>query len=344
MVGEANMTPKETLLGLAQFAQGDHSVSVAVAARIPVPQPRGRKRREELTKTQDDKPKPESRQIVSRIERLQMRDALAQHFTKIVQDFGTSLESVDVHRYDASYRPEQHEAMYMKIADNHEIAGIVEAFSKFDDLGLFKESNEVTEHLKFYGVVVQTSRDKAVFFRQYSPKKELSRTKRFAVIHDKGAYDKISSKVFLFDAGIDCAAWGEYIFIFNVHQYHLMFQYYEALRRESHKTVATILKHVPIVNEDEFKAACDSFPMMVKLAGIASQPYLATLTLRTLERAIKRYHLGIDISSDAKGRRGLKFDPSPEKRWQILRLLGDGYLTSSMTNADYMVNSKTRLR
>ena len=153
---------------------------------------------------------------------------------------------------------------------------------------------------------------------------------------------KIARKIFLFDSDVDCAAWSDYVFIFNVHQYHLMFQYFEALRRKSRKTLATVLQRVPIINKDEFEKACDSFPIMVKLASIAAQPYFGSLTLDALEKAIKRFKLDIEISTH-KGERGLRFDSSPEKRWNILKLLDDGYLTSTMTRVDYRVNSKARL-
>jgi hypothetical protein len=70
---------------------------------------------------------------------------------------------------------------------------------------LFHEDDEIIDSLRFYSIVVSPSgRRRAVFFRTYSPKKELTRRAGFAALFRRGSYDKVDKKIFLFDHDTDC--------------------------------------------------------------------------------------------------------------------------------------------
>ena len=61
-----------------------------------------------------------------------------------------------------------------------------------------------------------------------------------------------------------------------------------------------------------------------------------------IKNTIEVFNLEINIVN-YEGNENIVYDPSPRKQWLILKLLGDDYLGSTMTEQRYEVNSKTTL-
>jgi hypothetical protein len=119
-----------------------------------------------------------------------------------------------------------------------------------------------------------------------------------------------------------------------------MFRYFEQLQARAQQTVDAVLLRVPILNADEFRAACTTqIRFMTKLAVIASKPYLAQIGMVDIRRAIGEHGLPVEIVQN-NGQETLVFDPDPSRRWILLKLLDDDYLNSVMTHLRYEVNSK----
>ncbi len=87
-----------------------------------------------------------------------------------------------------------------------------------------------------------------MFFRAYSPKKELTRRAGFAALLSRGSYDKVDSKIFLFDNDTDCFAWDGYLFIHNVGAFQRIFGYFEELRANANATIDAVLGQIPVNN------------------------------------------------------------------------------------------------
>ena len=193
-------------------------------------------------------------------------------------------------------------------------------------------------------VVSPSARRHAVFFRTYSPKKELTRKAGFAALLSHGHYNKVDTKIFLFDRKVDCFSWGGYLFIYNVTAFQRIFKYFEELRAKADETVTAILTQIPISNEEAFRVAgTGQMQIMSKLAQIATKPYLGQVTMRDIRRTITEFQLEVQIVRE-DGQEKILFDPSPDRRWLILKLLDDDFLGSIMTNQKYSVNSKSALR
>ncbi|RXH56718.1 hypothetical protein GRAN_0028 [Granulicella sibirica] len=209
---------------------------------------------------------------------------------------------------------------------------------------LFVEDDAVIDALRFYSIVISPSaRRHAVFLRSYSPKKELSRKTGFAAILGRGHYNKVETKIFLFDWKVDCFAWGGYLFIPNVSSFQRIFKYFEGLRAKAQETLDTILAQIPVSNADDFRNACiGQIQMISKLAQIARKPYLPAVTIADLRRTINEFDLDVQIA-EIDGEERLVFEGAPAKRWLILKLLDDNYLGSVMTTLKYEVNSKSPL-
>jgi Kiwa protein KwaB-like len=311
------MPPDQALQGLAQALTGTPAVNVLVAAEPDV-------------------------DVV--IQRLNLRRDLATEFLSAAQASVPPPGNVVFKPYEPGYKPDQHELSYIELAQQETIAEQIRQLSQVQQAELFREHDEIVDRLRFYAIVISANaRRRAVFFRTYSPKKELTRRAGFAALFSRGHYDKVDTKIFLFDRQIDCFSWDGYLFIHNVAAFQRIFKYFEQLRAKANETVNTILAQIPLSNADEFRAACTGqIQMMSKLAQIARKPYLTRVTMRDIRRTIDEFRLDVQIVAE-NGQERLLFEANPNKRWLILKLLDDAFLGSIMTNQKYEVNSKSAL-
>jgi hypothetical protein len=310
------MPPQQAIQSLAQVFAGNPAVNVLVAAE------------------------PQAQLV---IQRLNLRQDLAVEFLSAAS--AASPDGNMVFRpYDPGYKPDANELCYIDLDRHEAIAEQIRQFSQVQQAELFREQDEIVDHLRFYAVVVSpTARRHAVFFRTYSAKKELTRRAGFAALFNRGHYDRVDTKIFLFDRQIDCFSWDGYLFIQNVPAFQRVFKYFDELRASADATVTAILAQIPLSNADEFRAACTGqMQMMSKLAQIARKPYLNRVTMRAIRRTIEEFDLDVEIVTE-DGQERLLFDASPARRWLILKLLDDDFLGSIMTQEKYEVNSKSRL-
>jgi hypothetical protein len=312
------MPALQSLQSLSQALAGDSTVTVLVAAE------------------------PEENIV---IQRLNLRQDLAAEFLSAAKDsVPPANQEVRLRAYEAGYRPDTDEIMYIDLSKNAPIAEQILQVSQVQQAELFRESDQIIDNLRFYAVVVSPSaRRRAVFFRTYSPKKELTRRPGFAALLDRGSYDKVESKIFLFDHDTDCFAWDGYLFIHNVAAFQRIFGYFEELRARANATIDAVLAHIPVSNVDAFRTTCTGqLQMLSKLAQIARKPYLGTVTMQDMRRTITEFQLEVQIVQE-NGQEKLLFEGGLAKRWLILKLLDDDYLGSTMTHQKYEVNSKSAL-
>ena len=277
------------------------------------------------------------------IQRLNLRQDLAADFLSAAKDsVPPTNQEVRLRAYEAGYKPESDEVSYIELAQNSAIADLISQVSQVQQAELFHEDDEVIDSLRFYAIVVSPSaRRRAVFFRTYSPKKELTRRAGFAALLSRGSYDKVDSKIFLFDNDTDCFAWDGYLFIQNVGAFQRIFGYFEELRANANATIDAVLGQIPVGNAEAFRATCTGqLQMLSKLAQIARKPYLGRVTMQDMRRTIDEFHLDVQVVQE-NGQEKLLFEGTLAKRWLILKLLDDDYLGSTMTHEKYEVNSKS---
>jgi hypothetical protein len=308
------MPPQQALQSLPQVFAGNPAVNVLVAAE------------------------PDTDVVLQRVN---LRQNLAAEFLAVAQA-AQPLEDVVLKPYDPGYTPEWNEVCYIDLAQHDAIAELVRQVSQVQQAEIFREHDEIVDHLRFYAIVVSPNAHRhAVFFRTYSPKKELTRRAGFAALFSHGHFDKIDTKIFLFDRQIDCFSWGGYLFIYSGGGFQRIFDYFEEVRARADDTVTAILAQIPISNADAFRAAgTGQMQMMSKLAQIARKPYLNRVTIRDIRRTIQEFALDVQIVVE-DGQEKLLFEANPNKRWLILKLLDDDFLGSIMTNEKYEVNSKS---
>lgn len=232
------------------------------------------------------------------IQRLNLRQDLAAEFLSAARDsVPPANQEVRLRAYEAGYTPDSDEISYIDLSHNAAVADLILQVSQIQQAELFREDDVVIDSLRFYAIVVSPStRRRAVFFRTYSRKKELTRRAGFAALLSRGSYDKVESKIFLFDQDTDCFAWDGYLFIHNVGAFHRIFGYFEELRASANTTIDTVLAQIPISNADAFRTTCTGqLQMLSKLAQIARKPYLSRATMLDMRRTIDDFHLDVQV-------------------------------------------------
>lgn len=285
------------------------------------------------------------REDIPEFQRVTVSKDIAQEFkgilTNVLSRWRRDLEKGDLvlHLYKPTSKLDSHEIEYIKLDEHDSIREQIESLSDLAQLNVFKEEEDFVTNLRFYAVALTPKNgDAAYFFRSYSPKMELSRSRRFAIMMRNGQYDRCEENLFLFDRAVDCMVYDGYLFILGKDKFQKIFQFYEMLIKTAKSTLKTIKAHIPIDDFEAFEQACEGhLQKIAKLKNIAGKPYLKDLTLGDIKKAIKKYNLPIKTTGTGPNEK-LHFDASD--KWAILKLLDDDYLESVMTGNQYEVNSK----
>lgn len=256
-------------------------------------------------------------------------------YSKLVGDGDLALR-----HYDAGSKPDSHEVEFLDLAEHESVEKQVESLASLAQIPVFKLDDAFVSGLRFYTIILQCKHGMPLyFFRNYTPKKELSRSRLFGAMFDEGTFDRIEEPVFLFDHGVDCISRDGVMYVFNKHNFEKIFRFFELVLKTATQTLATIKTHVPIANFDEFEKACTGhLQMQAKLKNIASKPYLKNVRMADIKRVLKEFpDLGVKTVKQ-NNKEMLLFDP--QNKWAVLRLLDDDYLGSRLTGEKYEVTGK----
>lgn len=266
---------------------------------------------------------------------------VGEHIARRKKDLGQ--DNLVLHSYEPGSKLDLHEIEYISLSDQSSIANQIKSLSDLSDLDTFDANDAFLKALRFYVIILRPKQgEPALCFRSYSSKKELDRSRLFAITLQKGHYDKLRDKVFLFDKYIDCIAYKNNIFILNKDKFQKVFKFYEELVKVADSVLQEIESCIPIDDFGAFRAACSGhLQKIAKLKNIANKPYLKDLTIHTIKEVIQRYNLPIKTAGNGDDEK-LHYDASD--KWAILRLLDDDYLESVMTKTRYEVNSKRSLK
>src|SRR5712692_3895105 len=140
LAGEEIMPPQQAIQSLPEAFAGNPGINVLVAAEP-------------------------GENVV--IQRLNLRQDLAAEFLSAAQSANPNADVV-LRPYDPGYTPDWNEVCYIHLAENEGIAELVRQISQVQQAEMFREQDEIVDHLRFYAIVVSPSaRRHAVFFRTY---------------------------------------------------------------------------------------------------------------------------------------------------------------------------------
>ena len=166
------------------------------------------------------------------IQRVQISSTVADGFRGFVKKAldrrQTDLANGDLvlKNYDAQAKLDSHEVEYVQLSVHDSIKSQIVGLANVGALDVFKEDENFVSGLRFYVVVLRPQRGEPVlFFRTYTPKKELNRSALFALVFRDGTYDRFTESLFLFDQFVDCMVRGDVLFIFNKDKFQKIFRF-----------------------------------------------------------------------------------------------------------------------
>lgn len=185
-------------------------------------------------------------------------------------------------------------------------------------------------------------------YQGFSPEKALQRGKRIFAFWTGERFASLDAQPLVIDRNLRLFTLGGTVLMKSNAAYESLFGALPDLRRRAATTYAATLGKLNIVGGDALRAACESdLNMMRKLSSIAhkmQQPgYPEALDMSSVLHFLERNtHIEVDIdrSGDVPA---LVFNPQPQRRWALLKLLDDDFLRSDLTNINYEANSKTEV-
>jgi hypothetical protein len=286
--------------------------------------------------------------IVPRFERLHLSNELANEFRGIAVYLleqsrrNKNNGNLVLRTYAVESKLDSYEIEHMDLSIYDTILEQIDPLTSLTEIELFGEDEKFIANLRFYVITVQPSEgDPIHFYRSYTPKRMLGRSRMFAMWFSQGQYDKVTQPVFLFDHYIDCVSRGNTMFVFKKDNFQEIFRFFEMVRKVAKETLDNIRSRVPIENFDEFARDCQGhLAKLVKLKNIAAKPYWNRITIHNMKKVIEKNNLSVKIVK-TDGKEMLQYDPTD--KWVLLKLLDDDYLWSLMTEQSYEVNAKREI-
>ena len=193
---------------------------------------------------------------------------------------------------------------------------------------------------------IGTGANKIVGYRVRGPGIATKRAKGFTLFPRDGVYRPIDDEVLYYEPRFDVFTCAGYAYFVTVSLIQTKLHADGKARSLAHETLKKATANVAIDGFAELAVAVMDDPTLrAKMAYVArlleSDPdYSRNLTTKNLVRFVEE-NPDYDIALSLVGRKkSLRFDPSPQRRHQIPRLLADDYLLSVLTNRKYEAGSK----
>ena len=189
-----------------------------------------------------------------------------------------------------------------------------------------------------------------VAYRLKGPGIATRRRHGIQLIPRDGVYAPIEGDVLYYEPRFDVFTCGGYAYFTTATLIQSKLHADHKARALAKRTLEDVTRHVQIAGyEDLERAVMDDPTLRAKMASVArlieaDPDYGAALTTERLVAFVQANpDYGIPVTSVA-GEARLRFEPSPQHRHQIPRLLADDYLHSLLTRRNYEAGSKHHLQ
>lgn len=242
--------------------------------------------------------------------------------------------------------PPQH-CMYIAASEAANLAAIESAVRK-QDLLTFSGETAATANIKVMAASF-TAPDgrQATFYRIADTLLQIRKTKWLGLVQQNGVYGRVEpADILLLRTDFEVVVVAGYAFFWKKATFERAFGFLEQLRAESLSTFNAVTANMRIEGMDELRRACTSQPqMMAKMSSIkrsmdTDPEYAAAMTMPKLVDYVETHpHVDVAIVGSGAARKFV-FDPTPARRFQLLKLLDDDFLYSMLTKRDYEAGSK----
>lgn len=264
--------------------------------------------------------------------------------TDVITDVIRAAESMtgkQLLEYDPSYQTSASQVLVEALADIPELA-MVDALIREGDVAGDSGSAPVVAMAHSVG----TGDTRIVAYRLKGPGIATRRVRGIPLIPRDGVYRPLDGEVLYYEPRFDALTIPGFILFNTVTLVQTKLHAPDKARKLAKDTLKSVTKKILIDGYEDLEAAVmNDLTMRAKMAHVARRfrgdpDYAKHLTTKKLVAFVERYPEYDIETSYVDGKRRLKFDPSPQHRHKIPRLLADDYLRSYLTGRSYESGSK----
>lgn len=275
-------------------------------------------------------------------------DLIADMAHTVTNDVRTSIRSITSKQlldYDPSYQTSTSQVLVERLDEIPELAAI-DAQIRLGDVPDTSEGSQVIAMAHAVG----SGGNQVVAYRMKGPGIATRRSKGLTLIPRDGIYRPVEGDVLYYEPRFDAFTCAGFVFFRTVTLIQSKLHADDKARQLAKETLVAVTKQVTIDGYEDLEEAVMNDPSLrAKMAAVArlieSDPAYATnLTTKKLVKFVERYpDYNIPVTR-LDGEKVLAFNPSPQHRHQIPRLLADDYLHSYLTDRNYEAGSKQRVQ
>lgn len=257
----------------------------------------------------------------------------------------TSLSQKQFLTYDPSYQTSSSQVLVENLSEIPELAAVDAEIRRGD-----VPNDAGGPQAVAMAHAVGSEPNRLVAYRLKGPGIATRRTRGIPLIPRDGIYRPIDAEVLYYEPRFDVFTCAGFAYFTTVTLLQTKLHAAEKARELARETLVTATAKVKIDGFTELEnAVMDDPSMRAKMAYVArllqSDPeYAKNLTTQKLVKFVESHPDYAIPVSRMGGTKVLLFDPSPQRRHQIPRLLADDYLHSYLTDRNYEAGSKQRVK
>jgi hypothetical protein len=265
---------------------------------------------------------------------IKAKDAIRESYLKIVD----KKKGVPI----GTFRPADHDPAGLQFLPLDQIPRSDEVVNNNPAM-LVDLSRSFFNKVKFRSVYFQnSSHESVIIFRKYQRTKFLGQPgwkDPIAYIFQDKTLKLLAKDTIVVDPIIDCIVFDKYVIIFHKGNFESIFSYLSVYNKHARSFFNFFEKECPYHIEDlgKIEGECKSLSRLRKVSNIYSLGSFKSIKLDKISEHNTKYKLGINIDRSGQS---IKF---PNDRLIFLRVYGDDYLKSDLTQSQYMSHNKEKL-
>ncbi len=248
--------------------------------------------------------------------------------------------SRDIREYDITNT--EQDTVPLQYAD----PGSIEHFERYEPL-LNEEyfdtgSYDNLSDISFQALRISNESDEhVIIFQKFSNRQISGNTDDLRISERDEQYQEFEDTVITIPERIDCILYEDTIYVFASKKFEDIFDYLTQYERHANDVLTGIdSSELRIHNMGEFvDSILGDRRALRKMKSIEERGLYSSLNRAQVEDIVDDYDLGIEIQTDDDGEWGIHI-PDLRKKWDVIRLLDDDHLESSLTSTQYQVYGK----
>jgi hypothetical protein len=250
-------------------------------------------------------------------------------------------ENRDLEEYDISHT--NRDSVPLQYASK----GSIEHFDRYDPLlthERFEESTyEELSDIEFQALRISDNREDEhiVLFQKFSNRQLSGNSDKLRMSKKEENYTQFEDTVVTVPETVDCMLYEGTIFVFAPKSFEDIFDYLTQYKRHADDVLTGIDdSELRIHNMDDFvESILGDRRVLRKMKSIEERELYNSMARTDVEGIVQEYDLSIEVETDDAGEWGITI-PDMRKKWEVIRLLNDDHLESSLTDSQYQVYGK----